>query len=153
MEINIESLTNFNVSTLNKNQLIMNTKEIQKVLNDYVNKAPQENTGMDILFRLEKIENQMNENYATISSLKNENIVLKKRVKELEDYSYKTEDNLIKIEKSFKQYTRRENFELSGIPQNIPQDELGDKVLEIINTIMERSEDSITTANDIQASH
>ena len=76
------------------------TKEFHKDLKDYVNKAAQENTGMDILFHLEKIENQTNENYATISSLKNENIALKKRVKELEDYSYETEDNLIKIEKS-----------------------------------------------------
>ena len=53
MEINIESYTNFNASTLNRNQLIMKTKELQKVLKDYVNKSAQENTGMDILFRLE----------------------------------------------------------------------------------------------------
>ena len=42
---------------------------------------------------------------------------------------------------------------MSGIPENIPQDELGDKVLEIINTIKERSEDSIIPANDIHACH
>ena len=135
MKTNIESLTNFNVFTLNKNQLITKTKELQKVLKDYVNIAAQENTGMDILFPLEKIENQTNENYATISSVKNENIALKKRVKELEDYSYETEDNLIKIEKSLykcEQYTRREHFELSGIPQNTPQDELEDKVLKTL---------------------
>ena len=122
MEINIECLTNFNVSTLNKNQLTTKTKELQKVLKDYVNIAAQENTGMDILSRLEKIENQMNENYAAISSVKNENIALKKRVKELENYSYETEDNLIKIEKLLykcEQYTGMQNFELSGIPEHI----------------------------------
>ena len=135
MEINIESLTNFNVSTLHKNQLITKTKGLQKVLKDHVNKAAQENKCMDIIFRLEKFENQMNENYATISSLKNENIALKKRVKELEDYSYETEDNLIKTEKSiykYEQYSRRENFESSGIPRDIPQDELEDKVLKTL---------------------
>ena len=42
---------------------------------------------------------------------------------------------------------------MSGIPQNIPQDELEVKVLKIINMITERSEDSIITANDIHACH
>ena len=156
MENNIESLTNFNVSSLNKNQLLTKTKELQKVLKDYVNKAMQGNPGMDLLYRLEKIETQMNKNDATISKLKEENVTLKKRVKELEDYSYETEDNLIKIEKSLNkcdQFTRRENFELSGIPQNIPQDELEDKVLGIINTITERNDNSAITANDIHACH
>ena len=69
-----------------------------------------------------------------------------KRVKELEDYSYETDDHLIKLKNRYKceQYTRRENVELSGIPQNISQDELEDKVLKIINTITERSEDYIS---------
>ena len=46
MKINIKSLPNFSVSTLNKNQLITKTNKLQKGLKDYGNKAAQENTGI-----------------------------------------------------------------------------------------------------------
>ena len=50
------------------------------------------------------------------------------------------------------QYTRRENFEISGIPLDLPQNELKAKVIAIANTITERTDDPITS-KDIHACH
>ena len=66
------------------------------------------------------------------------------------------DDRFINLEKSVtqvEQYTRRENFEITGVPENIPQEQLEAKVFEIVNDITEKDERTMLTSKDIHACH
>ena len=72
----IESLANFNVSSLNKTQVLSKTKELQKALQDYVQNKEIPST--DILLCLERVEKQTSLNNESIRNMKNENTGLRK---------------------------------------------------------------------------
>ena len=110
----------------------------------------------NILSRLSSLENKEESNARQIESLKKENSALKKKIVELETHLDDAEDRFVDIEKavtSVEQYTRRENFEISGIPTSIPHDQLKEKVLNIANTILERSQNDLVTPKDVHACH
>ena len=106
------------------------------------------------------LESQQLSSTTEIERLKRENKSLKKRVHQLEedheegmDY---VEDKLIELEKavsSCEQYTRRENLEISGIPENVSDEDLQEKVLEIVNTVTEREDDQVILPKDVHACH
>ena len=144
--INITDLLAVNLSSLkNKPDLQSKLKEFQdalKILHDETMKPAEPNDQLaSILSRLNTLESKEVENSRLITSLKYENLTLKKRIDEMEGYFDDTESRFIDIEKSVtgvEQYTRRENFEISGIPTNLPHNELKEKVINITNSILER---------------
>ena len=66
------------------------------------------------------------------------------------------ENQLIETERKINevdQYGRRENFEISGIPDSIPNENLEEKVINIVNKITERQQENKITAKDIHSCH
>ena len=64
--------------------------------------------------------------------------IMEKRVQELENYTDdlfdKIQSNMIEIA-NIQAYSRRENIEIFGIPDNISQNELETKIIELLNSI------------------
>ena len=150
----IEELYNLETKSLNKTQLLVKTKQMQKILREFSSRdsTPSENAVNNIILRLEAIEAESAQNKKDLIQLKTENSSLKKRIKELEDYADDTEESFICIEKAVskvEQYTRRENIEVCGIPDNIQQKELEGKIIEIVNSI----KDTEINTGDIVACH
>jgi len=86
-----------------------------------------------------------------IQNLIRENERLKERVEELEGRSKYAEDRLVTAEihsYSLEQYDRRNNIEIQGIPNNIINEELEGKVIEIFKAI-----DIDITSYDIEDCH
>ena len=70
-----------------------------------------------------------------IKNLMDENKCLKERVKLLEENNDEHQDHIIDIEKqsqALEQYTRRNNLKISGIPNNISDEALETKCIEIL---------------------
>lgn len=64
-----------------------------------------------------------------------ENSILKDRIKDLEENKDEILNSLVSLETELdilNQYGRRENIELTGIPKNIPQENLEDLVIDIL---------------------
>ena len=160
----IQDLISENIANLTKPVLLAKAQELQKTLKDITERAASttnNNVGFEnILLRLQMLESQQLSSTTEIDRLKKENKSLKKRVHQLEedheegmDY---VEDKLIELEKavsSCEQYTRRENFEISGIPENVSDQDLQEKVLEIVNTVTEREDDQVILPKDVHACH
>ena len=155
---NIESLLSLNIEQLNKPDLKLKIKDMQ----DFLRKLYEEKTDSNIqnsvveniLKRLDVLESNETKSSETIKKLQEENKSLRKRVEDLEVTVDDNELRFIDVEKSVlgvEQYSRRENFEIAGIPTNVPQHELKDKVIQIANTICERTQP--ITASDIHACH
>ena len=160
----IQDLISENIANLTKPVLLAKAQELQKTLKDITERAASttnNNVGFEnILLRLQMLESQQLSSTTEIERLKKENKSLKKRVHQLEedheegmDY---VEDKLIELEKavsSCEQYTRRENLEISGIPENVSDEDLQEKVLEIVNTVTEREDDQVILPKDVHACH
>ena len=155
-----EQLINLNLTTLNKNDLKTKASELQKALKDISDRSSSSSSIENVMLRLQLLETKQTSNIADIQRLQNENKSLKKRISDLEKFSDEDmgeiEDRFIEIEKAVancEQYTRRENFEISGIPESVPDDEIEEHVLDIVNTITNRREGQHILAKDIHASH
>ena len=73
-----------------------------------------------------------------IKNLLDENKRLKERVKSLEENYNEHQDYIIGIAKqtqALEQYTRRNNLEISGIPNNISDEALETKYIEILEAV------------------
>ena len=73
-----------------------------------------------------------------IKNLLDENKRLKERVKSLEENYNEHQDYIIDIAKqtqALEQYTRRNNLEISGIPNNISDEALETKYIEILEAV------------------
>ena len=157
----VNELIAANLSTLKKTDLQVKLKEFQDVLRQVHDEMNRRQSDPDdrianILSRLSSLEQKEESNSRQIESLKKENIALKKKIVELESHLDDAEDRFVEIEKAVtnvEQYTRRENFEISGIPTNIPHDQLKEKVLNIANTILERTNNNPVTSKDVHACH
>ena len=157
-EATIESLLSITFNQMNKPDLQSKCKDLQdmlKMLYEERTNSSAQNSALDnVLKRLDALERNESKNSGTILSLQRVNETLRKRVDELEAVMDENETRFIDVEKSVigvEQYTRRENFEISGIPTNIPHEELKDRVIQITNTICDRS--APITARDIHACH
>ena len=155
---NIDELIAVNLSTLkNKPELQAKLKEFQDALrnlHEEMNRQPADQI-TDILSRLTSLEEKEESSKLQLKTLRDENTALKKRLHEIESHLDETEDRFVEIEKGLtgvEQYTRRENFEISGIPADLPHYELKGKVLNIANTLLDRTQDPVT-AKDIHACH
>lgn len=154
----VNELIAVNLSTIkNKPDLQAKLQEFQDALrnlHEEMNRQPHDQL-TSILSRLSSLETKEESNKRQIKSLKDENATLKKRLNEIENNLDDTEDRFVEIEKAVtgvEQYTRRENFEISGIPTDLPHNELKGKILDIANSILDRTEDPVT-AKDIHACH
>jgi hypothetical protein len=98
----------------------------------------------EFLDRLTLLENK-------VDQLSAENIVLKKQVKDLNDYADESDDMMYELEKKINQidqYIRRENIIITGLPDNIDGDHIEQKVIEMLNKI-----DVKVETDDIVACH
>ena len=151
---NVQELIEFNIMSLNKTQLQNKCIEIQQALKVVTEEKSNSSEFTSLLIRLEMLEKNQLQTAVDIDSLKKENHQLKKKVKYIEEDLDDADDRFIDLEKSVTQcdqYSRRENFEIAGIPDNLPQEDLEKKVIEIVNVITEK-EDNITP-KDIHACH
>ena len=154
----INSLLNLSTTSMNKPDLVTKFKELQDVLQKVLEEK-KESTSADqnlrgVLERLSALETKESNNAKAIVDLQNENRSLKNRVQELESYQDDVDSRLVDAEKSvlgLEQYTRRENFEISGIPIDIPHEELKDRVIKLTNSICEPAVPIV--AKDIHACH
>ena len=145
---NINELLNLNISSMNKPTLLVKAKELQDALKE---RADNTNTEY-ILKRLEILEKKQIDNDFEIRSLKTENKRLLKKIRDNQHDIDEIDERIIELERTVNnvdQYIRRENFEVSGIPDDISQDNLEDEVINIINTI---TNDTIAS-RDIEACH
>ena len=157
----IRELLEVPIATLNKPVLLEKCQEFQKALkrlHDQKSQPSPESNLDEVIKRLCALEKNDVANSNEIAALKRENSTLKKRVKDLEKDLDDNENRFIEIEKSVtgvEQYTRRENFEISGIPLNVKPEELKNKVIDIVNSITDRTEDddNLITPKDIHACH
>ena len=155
------NLLSVSITSLNKPDLVAKCKEFQDAIKHLLEEKKQPEPSISgqqitgILERLTSLEQSEAVNARNIKVLQTENICLKKRVSELEGFADDVDSRFVDIEKSViavEQYTRRENFEISGIPLDLPHNELKAKVIAIANTITERTDDPITP-KDIHACH
>ena len=160
----VQELISENLASLNKPHLLEMAQELQKTLKDISERTASttnNNIGFEnVLLRLSMIESQQLSSATEIERLKKENKSLKKRVhnleEDLEGEMDGIEDRFVEIEKavsSCEQYTRRENFEISGIPEDVTDENLQEKVLEIVNTVTERNDDKVILPKDVHACH
>ena len=87
----------------------------------------------------------------SIKNLLDENKGLKERVKSLEENYDEHQDHIIDIEKhsqALEQYTLRNNLEISGIPNNISDEALETKCIEILEAV-----DNSVDNSKIEACH
>ena len=95
-----------------------------------------------------KIEQQKQE---IIDHLTNENILLKAELVELRENLNKKENLIVEMEKDIvdlQQYVRRNNIEFSGIPEDVDDNSLREKVIKIAESI-----DVHLKPSDIEACH
>ena len=95
-----------------------------------------------------KIEQQKQE---IIDHLTNENILLKAELVELRENLNKKENLIVEMEKDIvdlQQYVRRNNIEFSGIPEDVDDNSLQEKVIKIAESI-----DVHLKPSDIEACH
>ena len=149
-----ELLADINIMNLNKNELQVKAKEMQDMLTNILKEQKQKDT---ILFekRLEILEVRYVQTCCDMNQLKEENKKLKKKIKRMENELDDCDEKIIDVERrvnDLDQYGRRENFEISGLPDTIPNEELEGKVLELVNAITERGNDKLTS-KDIHACH
>ena len=150
----IETLLNLKFDGLNKPDLKEKAQELQTALKEIAERSSSTtnttNVGIEnILLRLQLVENRQLSSTTELERLQKENKSLKKRVAQLErqteeDMEY-VEDRLYDIEKAVancEQYTRRENFEVSGIPADVADEILEEKVLDIVNIVTGRTDDN-----------
>ena len=154
----IDSLLAVNINSLNKPDLVTKSKQLQDVLQKLIDEKKESNSVDQnlqvVLQRLTALELKESNNANEIVALQNENRKMKKRIQELENLQDDVDSRLIDAEKSVlsvEQYTRRENFEISGIPTNIPHEELKDRVISIANSVCEPTVPIV--AKDIHACH
>lgn len=86
-----------------------------------------------------------------IKHLLKENERLKERVKVLEDNTEEYQCNLIDVEsqsQQLEQYTRRNNLEISGIPNTVSDKDLESKCISILNSV-----DIKASSDEIEACH
>ena len=86
-----------------------------------------------------------------IQNLLDENKQLKDRVKALEDQADEHDEQLIEIEKhshGLEQYTRRNNLEINGIPNDISDENLEMKCIEVLHAV-----DISVDTSEIEACH
>lgn len=98
-----------------------------------------------------RCEEEIDSLKSQVNALKSENKKLKSRIHTLEEESDESYENSIEIEKDvieLQQYIRRNNIEIAGIPDEIPQEQLEKKVLEIAETL-----NIPLKATDIEACH
>ena len=150
----IETLLNLKFDGLNKPDLKEKAQELQTALKEIAERSSSttntSNVGIEnILLRLQLVENRQLSSTTELERLQKENKSLKKRVAHLERQTEKdmdyVEDRFYDIEKAVancKQYTRRENFEVSGIPDDVPDEILEEKVLDIVNIVTGRTDDN-----------
>ena len=165
----IETLLNLKFDGLNKPDLKEKAQELQTALKEIAERSSSttntSNVGIEnILLRLQLVENRQLFSTTELERLQKENKSLKKRVAQLErqteeDMEY-VEDRFYEIEKAVancEQYTRRENFEVSGIPADVADEILEEKVLDIVNIVTGRTDDNPLRTpllpNDIHACH
>ena len=101
---------------------------------------------------MEILEKKQVDNDFEIRCLKTENKRLLRKIKDNQHELDEMDERFIDLERTVNnvdQYIRRENFEVSGIPDDISQDNLEDEVINIINTI---TNDTIAS-RDIEACH
>ena len=99
----------------------------------------------EFIERLESLERDLAEIRINNFNVATENSILKDKITNLEDKITNLEEhkeviftNLLTLEKEIdllNQYGRRENIELSGIPMNIPQENLENLVIDILRLI------------------
>ena len=156
MANNIQELIECNIMSLNKTQLQAKTIELQEALKA-ASKTKENSPDVSFLLsRFETLEKKQENFDIEINELKKENKKLKERLNVIDLDLDDAEERFIELEKSInkcEQYTRRENFEISGIPDTLPQEELEKKVIDIVNSITNRDENVKITPNDIHACH
>ena len=162
---NIQELLQLNFGSMTKPDLLKHGKALQTALKDINDRTKNLDNnigpGMEnVLLRLQLIETKQTESTSELEKLKKENTSLKRRVRELEEIvdesNEETEQRFVDLETAVtrcEQYTRRENFEISGIPADLPDKDLEGKVLSIINAVTERPEENLIVAKDIHACH
>ena len=142
-----------NIMSLNKPDLQEFARQLQEALK---NETSTNSSHMNsILMRLDAVEKSRDKDTQEIHDLKSQNRKLINRITYLEKDLDDFDDRFIDIEKNvlnLEQYTRRENFEISGIPDEIDQNNLEDKVLDLINENLHDDNDKLTKS-DIQACH
>ena len=151
----MRELLDINLNNLNKNILQVKAKEIQDALRSALEEDQNPNLNL-VMHRLEQLEKKHLENHEEITQLKKENKKLKARLNDVELDLDDAAEKFIELEKTttkLDQYTRRENLGISGIPDNLPDDDLEDKALQILNTITGRDGPTSIKSKHIQAVH
>ena len=98
-----------------------------------------------LLARFDGIDQELlNIKDPVIKNLQVENQKLRNKINQLENKVISLEANTNSLE----QYGRRNNLEISGIPDSISNNELEDKVIEILSTV-----DVNVSKSDIEACH
>ena len=140
-----------NLVTLNKEKLLENALEMRGIIIQSQKENDLSNHIINIMNKMDFISTELLAVKDELKVIKNENKSLKKRIVELEDYADQSDDQFYQLEKrmnKLEQYTRRENIEISGISDELPQDKLEGTVMEVLKSINVN-----IVPNDIEACH
>ena len=150
----LDTLLNRKLDGLNKPDLKEKAQELQNALKEIAERSSSttnsSNVGIEnILLRLQLMENRQTFATTELERLQKENKSLKKRVDQLERQTDEDmndfDDRIYEVEKAVancEQYTRRENFEVCGIPAEIADEILEEKVLDIVNIVTGRTDEN-----------
>ena len=150
----LDTLLYLKLDGLNKPDLKEKAQELQNALKEIAERSSSttnsSNVGIEnILLRLQLMENRQTFATTELERLQKENKSLKKRVDQLERQTDEDmndfDDRIYEVKKAVancEQYTRRENFEVSGIPAEIADEILEEKVLDIVNVVTDRTDEN-----------
>lgn len=122
------SLTSTQLDKLSKADLIAYTLDVQTKYNENLNICEKLEKALEDIAALQK----------TVNELRQQNIELESSIsitKNVNDHLLSRIESLERQTNANAQYSRRECLEISGVPASIEDDDLEDKVIEILSTI------------------
>ena len=108
----------------------VSNKALQETIEDFRNEYKQNHQSLkDEIILLKN---------TVIKNLLDDNKRLRNKIKELEEKQNDNSNLLVEVEsqsQSLEQYTRRNNIEIDGIPEEVTNENLEGKVVEILNSV------------------
>ena len=131
----VDSLLSFNLKNCNKSDLLKKASKLQELLKDSTESIDRR---LDSSSSANITDSTLNEILKRLDKVEKDNVQLKKEVRELSGYADECDEKIYNLEKQVNQldqYIRRENITLSGIPEELTDDKLEEKVVEVLAAI------------------
>ena len=127
-----------NLTSLTKDKLLEKALEMKGIMIEKQTEIDLSHHIIKILSKLDEVTEEISTLKQDLSIVKEANILLKRRVSDLEDYADQSDEQIFTLEKrmnKLEQYTRKENIEISGIADDVSPENLDKTVVELLDNM------------------